>query len=112
MRKIGYLTLVFSLATLNLWSQLYSRQMLQMTDLNPHFRSARYSGVSGAFSAIGPDLSSVTDNPAGIALIKSSQFSFTAGGMVQQSNSSYMSSSAVADRLPFAPDRPRPPRLD
>ena len=99
MRKIGILTLVFSLSVLNVWSQLYSRQMLQMTDLNPHFRGARYSGVSGAFSAIGPDLSSVTDNPAGIALIKSSQFSFTAGGMVQQSNSTYMNSTAVADRL-------------
>ena len=99
MRKLGLFTLIFSLFSLSAWGQIYSYQMLQMADVSPHFRSARYSSVSGAFSAIGPDLSSISDNPAGISLIKSSQFSFTAGGIVQQSNSTYLNSNGMADEI-------------
>lgn len=39
--------------------------------------TARYSGLGGAFGALGADFSSLSVNPAGIALFRNSEFSIT-----------------------------------
>ncbi len=39
--------------------------------------TARYSATGGSMGAIGPDLSAVNSNPAGIALYRKSEFSFS-----------------------------------
>ena len=41
--------------------------------------TARSLGVGGAYSTVGADMSSITSNPAGIALYRSHEFAFTAG---------------------------------
>ncbi|MEO0405155.1 MAG: hypothetical protein AAF193_09820, partial [Bacteroidota bacterium] len=41
--------------------------------------SARYTGMSGAFGALGGDLSALSDNPAGIGIFRRSEFSFSLG---------------------------------
>jgi hypothetical protein len=44
--------------------------------------SARYMSMSGAFGALGGDISSLRNNPAGIGVYRSSDFSITLGGIV------------------------------
>ncbi|MCK5839534.1 MAG: outer membrane protein transport protein [Bacteroidales bacterium] len=39
--------------------------------------TARFMGLAGAFSAVGADLSTMSTNPAGLGLFKSSEFTFT-----------------------------------
>ncbi len=45
--------------------------------LHDYFSTARFSGVSGAFSALGPDVSVASINPAGIAEFRKSEITFT-----------------------------------
>lgn len=45
--------------------------------------SARYVGMGGAMGALGADISVVSNNPAGIGLMRRGVFSFTLGGQIQ-----------------------------
>ena len=49
--------------------------------------TARYMGMAGAFGALGGDLSSISQNPAGIGVYRSSDIGFTLDLDVQSSNS-------------------------
>lgn len=48
--------------------------------------TARYMGMAGAFGALGGDLSSISQNPAGIGVYRSSDIGFTLDLDVQNSN--------------------------
>ena len=39
--------------------------------------SARFNSMAGAFTALGGDLSTLSQNPAGVAVYRSSEFTFT-----------------------------------
>jgi hypothetical protein len=43
--------------------------------------TARSLGAGGAFSTVGADRSSITQNPAGIALYRSHEFSISGGAL-------------------------------
>ena len=45
--------------------------------------SARYVGMGGAMGALGADISVISNNPAGIGLLRRGLFSFTLGGQIQ-----------------------------
>ncbi len=45
--------------------------------------SARYVGMGGALGALGADISVISNNPAGIGLIRKPNVSFTLGGQIQ-----------------------------
>ena len=49
--------------------------------------TARYMGMAGAFGALGGDLSSISQNPAGIGVYRSSDIGFTLDLDVQNANS-------------------------
>ena len=51
--------------------------------------TARFVGMSGAFGALGGDLSSLNANPAGSAVFLTNQFGFTLSNYSTKNNSSY-----------------------
>ena len=51
--------------------------------------TARYQGLSGAFGALGGDLSALNINPAGSAVFNNSQFTLTASNYNRNNESSY-----------------------
>ncbi|MBS9773883.1 MAG: outer membrane protein transport protein [Tenacibaculum sp.] len=88
MKKIIFLlTVIFSVST-------YS-QSLGYDDLgvmfakDDNFGTARFEAMSGAFGALGGDLSSVHINPAGGAVARRSNFSITAGNTSVNSKANY-----------------------
>jgi hypothetical protein len=52
--------------------------------------TARFMGLSGAYGALGADFSSLSQNPAGIAFYRKSEFTFTPGLYSATSKSSYL----------------------
>jgi len=56
--------------------------------------TARFSGLSGAYGAIGADFSSLSQNPAGIALYRKSEFTITPGFFSSSSKSSFFNESS------------------
>ncbi|KDN53702.1 OmpP1/FadL family transporter [Flavobacterium seoulense] len=61
---------------------------LRYSQNNP-IGSARYSAMSGAFGALGGDLSSLNVNPAGSAVFVNNQLSFTFSNLDVKNNSNY-----------------------
>ncbi len=51
--------------------------------------TARYMGTGGAFGALGADFSTLSVNPAGIGLYKSSEFSFTPSIYINKTESNF-----------------------
>lgn len=63
--------------------------------------TARYMGMSGAFGALGADISTFSINPAGIGLYKSSEFVVTPGINVSNTNSVYNGTSGEESKYNF-----------
>lgn len=51
--------------------------------------TARYMSMAGAFGALGGDASSINDNPAGLAIYRSSEMTLTGNFMTVQTNSNW-----------------------
>ena len=51
--------------------------------------TARSMGVGGAYSSVGADMSSMTSNPAGLALYRSHEFSLSAGAIFGSTDTRY-----------------------
>ncbi len=68
-----------------LFPMLINAQSMGYTDLailfaqDDQYGTARYMGMSGAFGALGGDMSAVDINPAGLAVFTSMDFGFTMG---------------------------------
>jgi long-subunit fatty acid transport protein len=52
--------------------------------------TARYSSMAGAFGALGADPSAIKDNPAGLGIYRSSEFTATLNTLSQTTNSEWM----------------------
>ena len=79
MNKI-FLSSIISLAALSASAQTsYDAADLMQSDLNG---TARYVGMGGALNALGADISTMASNPAGTGLYRSSDVSFTFGGVI------------------------------
>jgi hypothetical protein len=63
--------------------------------------TARGIGVAGAFGALGTDFTSLSINPAGIALYRTNEFMFTPGLAFINSNSDFAKSSNEAKKYNF-----------
>jgi hypothetical protein len=66
--------LSFSMPTLSFGQ--YADQALRLSNLS-YSGTARFTGMGGAFGAIGGDFTALSINPAGIGVYKNSEFSFT-----------------------------------
>ena len=51
--------------------------------------TARFNALSGAFGALGGDLSVTSVNPAGLSIYRGSEFSFTPSVMTQSTRSTH-----------------------
>ena len=60
--------------------------------------TARFSGLSGAYGAVGADFSSLSQNPAGIALYRKSEFTITPVLSSNNTTSNYIGQSFSNDR--------------
>jgi len=64
--------------------------------------TARFQGLGGAFGAVGADFSTVSINPAGIGLFKSSEFTLSPSFWLGHTNSSYNDVTSTDNRANFA----------
>jgi len=60
--------------------------------------TARFAGLSGAYGAVGADFSSLSQNPAGIALYRKSEFSITPVFSSNNTTSNFVDQSLYASR--------------
>ena len=58
--------------------------------------TARSLGAGGAFSTVGADMSSMSSNPAGIALYRTNEIAVSGGGVWGNTNSTYLGQSSSA----------------
>lgn len=63
--------------------------------------TARYNGMAGAFGALGGDFSTLSTNPAGIAVYRKSEISFTPSLYNQTTNSTFNGKSSSDSKLNF-----------
>lgn len=82
MKKKYYLFAVTLLAAMSMKAQeTYQNARLITQDLNG---TARYVGMGGALEALGADISTISSNPAGIGVFRSSKISMSTGFIVQE----------------------------
>lgn len=63
--------------------------------------TARYTGMGGAFAALGGDLSSIKENPAASALYRTNEFSISSAFNYRSTTSNYFGNSEEDDRVNF-----------
>ncbi|MEO6883216.1 MAG: hypothetical protein ABI199_04230 [Bacteroidia bacterium] len=63
--------------------------------------TARYSSMGGAFGALGADFSSLSENPAGIALFRQTEISFTPSLFNQTTDATYNGNSTSDNKYNF-----------
>ncbi len=82
-------------SVISLFAQDYESDAghLMRTDLTG---TARSQGAGGAFSTVGADMSSMSSNPAGIALYRTHEFAISGGGIWGGTNSTYLGQSSSA----------------
>ncbi|MBQ9640555.1 MAG: hypothetical protein IJV06_03215 [Bacteroidaceae bacterium] len=78
MKTFLYTTMMLALCTTANAQSAYDAQNMANSDLNG---TARYIGMGGALGALGADLSTMGNNPAGTGLYRRSDASFTFGGV-------------------------------
>jgi hypothetical protein len=63
--------------------------------------TARYTSMAGAFGAVGGDFTTLSHNPAGIAIYRSSEFTFSPSMYFQTNNSVFMNSTYHSNKSNF-----------
>jgi hypothetical protein len=61
--------------------------------------TARFMGTAGAFGALGADFSTLSFNPAGIAMYRKSEFTVSPGLFMQKTSSSYLGTGGEDSRF-------------
>ncbi|MCX6271349.1 MAG: hypothetical protein NTU44_09060 [Bacteroidetes bacterium] len=99
MKKLVIIFSALILASFSLFSQ-NEDDALRYSFLN-FGSTARSMGVGGAFGALGADFSTLSTNPAGIGLYKTSEFTFSPSMFVGKTSSSYMGKTYDDSRYNF-----------
>src|SRR4051794_27316227 len=76
-------------------AQTFSEEALMISRVQPG-GSARVQGMGGAQNSIGGDLSSAYYNPAGLGMYNRSDFSFTPGYTISNTDASYLGNTSSA----------------
>lgn len=63
--------------------------------------TARFTGMAGAFNAVGADISTLNTNPAGIGFFKSSEFTLSASVFSSKTSSTYLNETRSDDNSNF-----------
>ncbi|NVO20584.1 MAG: hypothetical protein HXX13_12865 [Bacteroidetes bacterium] len=88
MKKIALISIIALVAFQGYSQNMYDVLRYSNTSYNG---TARFNGLSGAYGAIGADFSSLSQNPAGIALYRKSEFTISPGFYSALSKSDYYS---------------------
>ena len=94
---------IFLISILTSCSIIYSQNIsdaLNYAD-NSYQGTARFNSMSGAFGALGGDLSSIAVNPAGSAILNSGHFSLSFGSDNKSGQASLINSSNNFDKNNF-----------
>ncbi|MDR0559643.1 MAG: hypothetical protein LBG92_05700 [Prevotellaceae bacterium] len=79
----------------------FSDEFLQIGTNDVH-GTARFSAMGGAFNALGGDFSSLSSNPAGIGVYRSSEFTVTPELLVNRVSTDFLRKSMKNNRVRFA----------
>ncbi len=90
---------LFFLTSINLFSQNHV-DALRYSYLEP-LGTARFSALSGSFSSLGGDLSSIHQNPAGLAIYRTDEVGFTLNAQVITNEAKYFNNSFQSDESIF-----------
>lgn len=87
--KTRYYTLVMALF---MTAFIYAQDQTQAIRFSQVFPqgTARFTAMGGAFGAVGADFSAVSQNPAGLGLYRSSEFSITPSYLISNSTSNFL----------------------
>ena len=94
-----YTTLGLFILSSSLWSQSVT-DVLLFTQENL-IGTARYTGMAGAFGAIGGDLSAITDNPAAATVFSFSEMGFSSQMNTTETKASYFSNQTLQEQSKF-----------
>ena len=89
MKKILFIFLTILLINPSIYSQSYVDNAL-LFSTNKYGGTARFVGMGGAFGALGGDFSSISINPAGLGVYRSSEFVFSPGMSNNINTSTYI----------------------
>lgn len=104
MNKILVLSSLSALVALSATQLMGQSQMsaIRLSEGENHSGSARFQALGGAMGAVGVDFSSVSQNPAGIALFRSgAKVSVTGGGYWNKEKNSWYDSSSSLNKSGF-----------
>ncbi|MBP5769940.1 MAG: hypothetical protein J6W75_01065 [Bacteroidaceae bacterium] len=88
MKKIlGMAIIAFSAAQIAQAQETYLND--RATNTSDVIGTAQYVGMGGAMGALGGNISVISNNPAGIGIIRNGNLSFTLGGQIQDSEPAY-----------------------
>ncbi len=99
MKRILVTTLIILATITSLFAQ-NEIDALRYSRLSPT-GTARFTAMGGAFGALGADFSTLSNNPAGIGLYKSSEVTFTPSLYFGKSTSTYFHNSSEDDKYNF-----------
>jgi hypothetical protein len=88
MKRFSFITILISVLSLQIMAQS-EIDALRFSMVSPG-GTARYIGTGGAFGALGGDFSTLSTNPAGIALYRKSEFTITPTLNFSQVQSSFL----------------------
>lgn len=96
MKKVFFIASLLLLVSLSGYSQNEVDALL--LSQNAATGTARVTGMSGAFGAMGADPSAMSWNPAGLGLFRSGEMSFTPGFLFQNDKASFSGYSATENK--------------
>ena len=100
MKKIFTAISVFTLCATLVKAQVSDEDVLRFSQLN-FGGTARSMGSAGAFGALGADFSSLSNNPAGLAMYKRGEFTFTPTFAGIKSTTNFIGNSSTDHKYNF-----------
>ena len=101
MKKIILIAILFAVSSTSYSQSLGYQDLGVLFSQNDENGSARFTAMSGAFGALGGDVSSMSINPAGIAVFKNSSFSGTVNSRNSDIISNYYGNSLTTQNQYF-----------
>ena len=94
-----FVLLLLLCTTAQTWAQGINQALrYSMTQTNG---SARFRAMSGAFGALGGDLSALNSNPAGSAVFSTNQFSASLNNQHTKNSSTYFGNTTTENNISF-----------
>ncbi|MDY6801226.1 MAG: hypothetical protein SVU94_08390 [Bacteroidota bacterium] len=90
MKKILISIIAILLINVSLFAQNSYVDYALKFSMNDYSGTARFTGMSGAFGALGGDFSAITINPGGLGVFRNTELMFSPGLAYNQSSSAYL----------------------